>query len=208
MQGLILAGGKSSRMGQDKALLPVNGVPLLRSIVEQMGRVCAKVGIAAGDESRAELYRNALSGLKQVPVHFIYDRYPDCGPLAGLHAGLTEVGDGYLFVMACDMPYLSESLLRRMMLRAEEKTSDHGGSAADVIHVPGQPFHALYHARAAKVVKKQLEMGEYRFMQLLDALQGTTVETDSEEELQAFRNLNTPVAYRAFADTAKRNHPG
>jgi molybdopterin-guanine dinucleotide biosynthesis protein A len=208
MQGLILAGGKSSRMGQDKALLPVNGVPLLRSIVEQMGRVCAKVGIASGDESRAGLYREALSGLRRVPVQYIYDRYPDCGPLAGLHAGLTELREGYLFVMACDMPYLSESLLKRMALRAEDHTSDSGGNVADVIHVPEQPFHALYHARAAEIVKQQLEKGEYRLMRLLDALHSEPVETESEEELQAFHNLNTPGAYENFIDLARRNNPG
>lgn len=206
LNGIILAGGRSRRMGRDKALLDIGGKPLLAVLLGRMAGICGEIVISAGDAERGAEYRQALTGFVAdsetagfVPdsvmanVSFAVDRYAGCGPLAGLHAGLSGLPDGYAFIMGCDMPGLSEPLVRRMLAAAE-------AADADIAHVPDQPFHSLCHTRAAEPLARLLEQGEYRVMRALEQLKAVTVEPESAEERQAFVNLNTPEAYRRFME--------
>ncbi|XEC95273.1 molybdenum cofactor guanylyltransferase [Paenibacillus tarimensis] len=194
--GIIIAGGRSVRMGSDKALLPVGGRPLLAGVTEQVAALCGKVLIVANGEQRLEQYRAVIGeyapGMKSV-VRIVADRYPGSGPLAGLEAGMSELPQqGYAFVLACDMPHISTTLLQRMAERAD--------GAADVVHAAGQPFHALYHTRTAETARRMLEEGDFRFMRLFERLRVTEVSPVSEEEAGAFVNLNTPQAYQRYVD--------
>ncbi|MBW7475136.1 molybdenum cofactor guanylyltransferase [Paenibacillus oenotherae] len=207
ISGIVLAGGQSVRMGTDKALLDINGKPLLQLLVEQLSELCEPVIIAVGDGEREQSYRDALGEWSQRSI-FVRDAYPGSGPLAGLHAALSALPEGYAFVTACDMPCLSEPLLRRMIARTEaagrtaapspDTSAEIGIAAApDVIMTAEQPFHALYHARIAGKLEGLLQEGEYRVMRMLAQLSTEVIPLDEEEE-QAFQNLNTPEAYRQF----------
>ncbi|WP_274654437.1 molybdenum cofactor guanylyltransferase [Paenibacillus humicola] len=209
--GIILAGGQSLRMGTDKALLPLGGRPLLGVLAEQMLALCDPLIVAAGDSSREAAYRQALKGLP-VRAEFVPDVYADSGPLAGLHASLGAAPEGYAFVMACDMPFVAETLARRMLERIARHDgwagtgAETGGAAEppEIVHVPGQPFHALYHTRAAAEIRRMLEQGDYRLMGLLKRLSAETVEPDDEER-RAFSNLNTPEAFERFLGERRQN---
>lgn len=191
IQGLILAGGQSTRMGTDKALLAINGRPLLYRLVQQLTSLTQQVTISVGSPQREALYRESLGGLAEA-VSFVTDRYPGCGPLSGLHAGLSAIADGYAFVIACDMPQLSEALLQQLVT--------HTDSGADVIHVAGQPFHALYHARAAAQIQASLEAKDYRLMGLLHNLHAIEVTPIESGQTSVFTNLNTPEDYNEYRD--------
>jgi Molybdopterin-guanine dinucleotide biosynthesis protein A len=197
--GLIIAGGQSSRMGRDKALLPVGGLPLIAVLVARMARHCGRIIIASGDERRAREYRAAIApvlesgAIDERRVAFAPDRYAGCGPLAGLHAGLTELQTGWALVMGSDMPHVSASLLDRMRAAAES-----AGTAAAVVHAPGQPFHALYRAGLAREAAERLERGDRRLLALLDRPDAVIVTPGTDEEREAFVNLNTPEAYEAY----------
>jgi len=199
ISGLIMAGGSSSRMGRDKALLPVGGLPLIAVLLERMARHCGCVIIAAGDERRAREYRAAIApvlkggAIDERRIAFAVDRYAGCGPLAGLHAGLSELQTGWALVMGIDMPNVSASLLARMRAAAAS-----AGGAAEVVHAPGQPFHALYRASLALEIAERLERGDFRVASLLDRPGAVTVEPETDEEREAFVNLNTPEAYEAY----------
>jgi len=197
--GLILAGGQSSRMGRDKALLPVGGLPLIAVLLARMARHCGRVIIAAGDERRAREYRAAIApvleggAIAERRVAFALDRYAGCGPLAGLHAGLSELQTGWALVMGSDMPHVSASLLARMRSAAASS-----GAAAAVVHAPGQPFHALYRASLAREIAERLERGERRLLALLERPDAVAVAPEPDEAREAFVNLNTPEAYAAY----------
>lgn len=187
-------------MGADKALLDTNGKPLLRHIAQEMVELCGPLVIAVGEEDREELYRDALGELA-ARVSFVSDAYPGSGPLAGLHAALSVLPEGYAFVLACDMPVLSGTLLRRMIARTKsdwnESETTAGFDQPDVIIAPNQPFHALYHTRIAGRLEQLLQDGEYRVMKMLAHMRVATVSIEADEE-QAFHNLNTPEAYHRF----------
>lgn len=189
IQGLILAGGLSTRMGTDKALLPIAGKPLLYRLVEEVSRLTQHVTVSVGSPEREALYRESLGDLGET-VSFAVDLIPECGPLSGLHAGLSAIGDGYVFTMACDMPQLSEELLSALLT--------HTDSGADVIYAPGQPFHALYHARTAGQIEAALKAGDFRLMGLLNRLRSVEINLQEQGESSYFINLNTPADYNKY----------
>ncbi|WP_219834496.1 molybdenum cofactor guanylyltransferase [Paenibacillus sp. R14(2021)] len=205
LTGIILAGGQSSRMGRDKALLPIEGKPLLQTIAERMLQLgMRRIVIASGTPEREATYASLLPKLP-AEVAYAADRFPDCGPLAGLHAALSLLpGGAYGFVMACDMPYISETLLERMLqaaVAAGGRLTTEGSTriitGPQVIRVENQPFHALYHASAAAELAQRLARKELRMMSLLGALRSVQVPIYEAEEA-AFLNLNAPELYEQY----------
>lgn len=197
--GLILAGGLSTRMGADKAALAIAGKPLLVRLAEAMAQAgCRPIAVSVADEEREAAYRAMLQGSEAASlVHYVRDVYPGNGPLAGLHAGLSNLPSGYAFVMACDMPVLSVPLLRRME-GAAARLERSGAAGPDVVLAPRQPFHALYHTRIAARVEHALKAGDLRVMRLLGELDRLEVDITPEESA-AFLNLNTPESFGAYA---------
>ena len=110
---MVLAGGASRRMGRDKLLLEVGGVPLLRRVYGALSARCAEIIVVGGG--------GGLEGVRRVP-----DERPDArGPLAGIEAGLAAAGNRLIFVAAGDMPFLPESLVGYLLERLES----HGAAA-------------------------------------------------------------------------------
>jgi molybdopterin-guanine dinucleotide biosynthesis protein A len=95
--------------------------------------------------------------------------------------------------MGSDMPHVSASLLDRMRAAAES-----AGTAAAVVHAPGQPFHALYRAGLAREAAERLEREDRRLLALLDRPDAVIVTPGTDEEREAFVNLNTPEVYTAY----------
>ncbi|CAM4353268.1 molybdopterin-guanine dinucleotide biosynthesis protein A [Paenibacillus endophyticus] len=186
IQGLLLAGGQSTRMGTDKALLDIGGKPLVYRLVRQLVHLTDHVTVSVGRPEREAIYRANLGELADT-VSYMSDIYPECGPLSGLHAGLSAIGSGYVFVMACDMPRVSEELLAALKA--------HMAQGADVIHVKGQPFHALYHAGTAPDIEASLKKGDLRLMGLLNGLRTIVVGPQQPNHMATFINLNTPAEY-------------
>jgi len=189
IHSLILAGGLSTRMGTDKALLPIDGKPLLYRLVQQLSGLTQHVTISVGSPEREALYRESLGDLGE-KVSCVTDRFQGCGPLSGLHAGLSSIAEGYVFTMACDMPQLSEELLSLLMV--------HTDSGADVIHASGQPFHALYHVKIAPEIEAALKDQDYRLMKLLQRLRTAEVNLQENGLASVFTNLNTPDDYNKY----------
>src|SRR5438105_3657197 len=104
LAGVVLCGGRGSRMGADKALLQFEGEPLVRRVARTLGEVADPVLLASGAPGRL-----ATLGLPEVA-----DPRPDRGPLAGLVAGLAASPHDLVAAVAVDLPFASSSLLRWM----------------------------------------------------------------------------------------------
>ncbi|MBB6732064.1 molybdenum cofactor guanylyltransferase [Cohnella zeiphila] len=185
VRGIVLAGGRSSRMGTDKALLTIGGQPLIRHLCSQLLNVCDEViVVTAGPGDRK--YKKPLADLGK-HVRFAADEYGGQGPLAGIHAGLSATPDGYGFVMACDMPRLSVPLFRDMAGRLDGRV--------EAVMCEGQPFHAFYHHRTAARAEAFLMEGQLRLQAFCRSLDAVTVPPDDSE---CFRNLNTPEEFEQY----------
>ena len=179
--GLLLAGGRSSRMGTDKALLEFEGEPLAQRVARALDEICDEVIVASGDGRHL-----ASLGLEEVA-----DAAPDAGPLAGLVAGLERARHPVVAVAAVDLPHASPVVLA-LLLRLRQ-TEDAVVPRTD----EGlQPLHAVYAASAAAKLRAALESGERSVRRALDRLDVRVVPPDewnAADPTGSFaRNVNRP----------------
>jgi FdhD protein len=187
--GVILAGGESRRMGCDKSLLPIAGARFIERIYRQMAALFDEVIIVT----------NSPGLYEELPCRKVPDLYPVKGSLAGIHSGLSHARSDRIFVVACDMPFLSAEVIRRLCARSE---------AADVI-IPRsergvEPLHALYDTRCLPAVEELLDAGEKKIVRFFPQVRvcevPPTAFADCDPDGRSFRNINTPQEYFALRD--------
>ena len=144
--GVILVGGKSSRMGFDKAFLKINGITLFEKVLLVFRKLFNKI-ILIGDEGK----RFAAYGLEVYP-----DIYPGSA-LGGLYTGLFHAETQYIFVSACDMPFPSNIMIRHLVSGTE-------GFDVVVPQTPEgcEPLFAVYSKRCLGSMKGMLKSGNFR----------------------------------------------
>jgi len=183
----ILAGGKSTRMGADKAFVEFQGRTLLARSLELACSVSADVRIV-GSRDKFALF---------APV--VEDVFRDCGPLGGIHAALRASQADINLILAVDMPFLSRAFLEYLIVQAR--------SAPDaIVVVPrcdggSQPLCAIYRREFAAAAENALRAGQNK-IDLLFEMVHTRVIAQSELESAGFksdmfRNLNTPEELEA-----------
>lgn len=181
--GYVLVGGRSSRMGRDKALLPVEGGVLVQQVA---ARTAAAAGAATlvGDPQR-------YSGLG---FDVIPDVRPGLGPLSGIHAALRHTTKDWNLVIACDMPGVSAAFLAELLDAAEAS----GGDALVPRGPDGriEPVCAAYRRRALATVESALDSGLRKATDLLEIL---TVTWWPVERIGHLRNVNTPEDWAGYA---------
>jgi phospholipid/cholesterol/gamma-HCH transport system ATP-binding protein len=177
----ILAGGKSTRMGADKAFVALNG----RSLIDRM----LDVGQSVTPDVR--IIGDAPKFSQFAPT--VEDIFRDCGPLGGIHAALRASPSELNLILAVDLPLVSTALLQYLIARAQSAS----GASATVPHAAGgwQPLCAVYRREFADAAESALRSGHYKIDELFDVVKTQRIE---EEELasagfspEIFRNLNT-----------------
>jgi molybdopterin-guanine dinucleotide biosynthesis protein A len=185
LAAFILAGGKSTRMGADKAFVMLEGRTLLARALELAQSVTADVQIVGEAAKFGEF----------APV--VEDVFRGCGPLGGIHAALRASGAELNVVLAVDMPFVSPKLLRYLIEQARRSAAP-----VTVARCGGgwQPLCAVYRRAFADAAEIALRGGRYKIDVLFDP--GKT-QAIGEEGLNAaglsaemFRNLNTPEELR------------
>ena len=159
--GYILAGGKSSRMGRDKALAELAGKPLIRHAVKKLKRVCIDVQILTNNE---QLERFA-------PI--VRDIHPGCGPMSGMEAGLCHSIFEWSLFMAVDMPFLPTAFISSWVDRClvEEQRGVMAGARVRMFEVEGrpQPGFCLLHKDVVPFLAAAIERGDYKLWPVLEA---------------------------------------
>jgi molybdopterin-guanine dinucleotide biosynthesis protein A len=190
--GIILAGGKSSRMGTNKALLPVGQDVNIQNIIRKLHNVTDDVLIVTNTK---EEY-----GFLNCPM--VSDNVPGKGPLAGLEAGLSASKHNINAVVACDMPFVSPALLQYMLEACE-------GFDAVVPRIDGRvhPLFAVYRKTVLPVVRQCLKQDQLRIMHLLSLLCVRYIEEEdikqvNEDTVLALFNMNHPEDYEKAKNIA------
>ena len=179
--GIILSGGKSIRMGENKAFIEIDGVPIIRRILNLFKEIFQEIIIVTNQK---ELFSNFESNIYN-------DLLPNKGALGGLYTGLFFSNFSYSFCVACDMPFINKSLVQYLIKNIEDY---------DVI-VPLakdglQPLHAIYSKNCLDPIKKSIEKGKYKIMDFYSLVK---VKIIKEEDFcfldplrESFINVNTP----------------
>lgn len=193
---MILAGGQSSRMGSNKALLPYRGGRFIEAIHRQLLELFPQVLLVTNNPEQYEF----------LPCRKVADRYPGMGALAGLHAGLHHAETPHIFAVACDMPYLNSTLIRRLAALRHE---------ADVVIPHGEnglePLHALYGKGCLPFMEQALEADKRRIVSFFphvrvhQLLQEQVATIDPA--FDSFRNVNTPSDYFELRDNERGHQP-
>jgi molybdopterin-guanine dinucleotide biosynthesis protein A len=170
--GWVLAGGQSSRMGSDKALLNLDGTPLILRAAAAAAEVCGSVWLV-GDPVKY--------GSLGFPV--VADRFIGMGPLAGIEAALASSTSDWNLILACDMPCLNAAILESLF------ADDADCSLPRYPDGGLEPLCAVYHRRCHSHIRTAIENGVRKVTAALDGLAIRYVPVTSEEP---FTNLNTP----------------
>jgi molybdopterin-guanine dinucleotide biosynthesis protein A len=182
VSGVILAGGKSRRMGgSPKALLPFGGRPLIHQIVAIVGSVLPDRLVVTNSP---DLY--AFLGLPMVG-----DVFPEGGSLGGIYSGVHAVSGDAALCVACDMPFLSADLIAYLASRASEADVVIPEAAGEL-----QTLHAVYGKACLPAMEHRLRLGQLKvtaFFEEIRVLRILTPEVAAfgDPELM-FMNLNTP----------------
>lgn len=187
--GVVLAGGRSTRMGSDKASLPWGDTTLL-------GHVSAVVSRAV--DGPVVVVRAAGQELPRLPsqVEVVEDPRPGLGPVQGMTAGLSAVADRapFAYVAATDLPFLTEDAVRRLLSGLAELA----GIDVLAVSVDGHPqwLAAAYRTAVASGFARALDAGERRVRSVVGAARHRLVDpADLDLDPAAFRNVNDPQAY-------------
>jgi molybdopterin-guanine dinucleotide biosynthesis protein A len=194
---VVQAGGESSRMGQDKALMTFLGRPLIERVVERVSPLGDEVLVTANDPSEY-----AFLGLPTYP-----DVRPGRGALGGLYTALRIANHPVVAVVACDMPFVNIELLaaarRRLTAEALDAVvprTEHGF----------EPFHAVYRCDACvEAVERALDEGQWRLISWFGAVKLGELAAEVIQEYDprqiAFWNVNTPDEFRRAEALAEEN---
>lgn len=178
--GVILAGGKNSRMGRNKAFLNVNGSRIIDNTIFIYKGIFEEV-IIVTNTPEDYIFPGVLT---------VRDCIQGGGAMGGLYTGLLEAGKKYCFVTACDMPFLSSSLIRYM---AAIRGWD---IVAPLIMGHYEPLFALYSKDCLGILKNQLAQGGLKIIDIFPKVRLKEITSDEvrmfDDRLLSLININTP----------------
>ena len=182
--GIILAGGRSLRLGYDKILETVGGRSLLEIVVDSITSLCGDIIVVT-----AEGHPISLSG-HHPDLQIVTDIYPGKGPLGGIYTGLRLSNTNCNLVVAADMPFLNQALLHYML-----ELTDGFDMVTPRVEGKVEPLHSVYTGGCLRVIEQMFERDELGVHKLLPLVKARYVEVDEivrfDPEQLSFFNVNT-----------------
>jgi molybdenum cofactor guanylyltransferase len=191
---IVLAGGQSARLGSDKALLPVEGQPLLARTVGLLRALSDDVVVVTNDPSR-------YAGMA-LPARLVADESPGLGSLMGIYSGLRVVRHERALTVACDMPFLNPGLLRYLLSLSE-------GYDVVIPRLEGllEPLHAVYRRECLPAMARVLAEGRRPIVSFFPEVRVRYVEAQEIDRFDAgrlsFVNINTRQDWQQVQELLK-----
>lgn len=200
---LLLAGGRSRRMGQDKVWMMLDGQPLIERAARRVLPLAGEIIFSSNEPDRFA----ALMARLPAPARVIADLYPGAGPLAGLQAGLSVARYELTLALAADMPFVNLDVVRHLLDRS-------GGydvvmpslSPHEAMQPIREPLHSLYRRTCLPAMIERLEAHDYQAFSFLPAVRTRYVHVDEiraiDPNLWSFFNVNTPLDWQRAQEQA------
>ncbi len=198
---IVLAGGSSSRFGQDKGRIELAGKPLIRHVVDAVQRLVDEVIIVVNSQERLAKY----AGLVPADVRFAVDVCESNSPLVGALTGFGVAKGKYALLVAGDMPFVSRDVVSLLFDLCV-------GKAAVVPRWPDgqvEPLHSVYETKAAlDAAKCVVDEGKLCMQDMIERLRGvryvsTLVVQQLDPDFRTFFSVNSPVDLKKAAAMAK-----
>ena len=179
--GVILAGGKSSRYGTNKAFAKINGSPLIENVIRVMRSLFQDL----------VLITNTPDEYAYLELPMYEDLIKDLGPIGGIYTALNSITNDAGFFVACDMPSLNPGLIRYMV-----GIRDDFDVVVPKISWKMETLHALYSRRCLPAVKRLIDLREYQTIRFFPVVSVRHVKENEirrfDPELRSFFNVNRP----------------
>jgi molybdopterin-guanine dinucleotide biosynthesis protein A len=183
MTSIVLAGGRSLRLGQDKVMMTMAGQSLMQRVIARLAPLSSEVIVALSQ-------RGENPALPFAEVKVVFDLYPGKGALGGVYTGLVSSASFYNLVVACDMPFLNVELLRYM-----SQLSPGFDMVVPSVGSNVEPLHAIYAKSCLEPIAELLRQGDLQISNLFNSLKVRYVEQDEidrfDPEHLSFFNVNT-----------------
>lgn len=185
----VLAGGVSSRMGTNKALLKVDGEPIITRTFRTLTALFEEVIIVTNTPEEYDF----------LPCRKVPDIYQDFGSIAGLHSALFHSKTERTFVTACDMPFVNPDIIRYLC----DLQQDGGFNAVIPFSSGGQePLHAVYTFSCKQILEDAILGNERKILDILERMQSRLVPWEEVQKIgksmSSFLNVNTPEEFQAI----------
>jgi molybdopterin-guanine dinucleotide biosynthesis protein A len=180
-------------MGYDKKRLKLNGEKVFNRLVTELSSLFGEVLVSSNDSDTAD---NGIPG-----VTVLHDEIGE-GPLAGIYQGLRRCSSDYLYVTACDMPFINRDYIAYMR---ELLAQQHDACVARRDDGRYEPFNAFYSVRCAESIQEALLNGEYKISPVLDRLNLCIIDTETLQRFNGetmFFNINRKEDLEAAEKTA------
>jgi molybdopterin-guanine dinucleotide biosynthesis protein A len=182
--GVILAGGKNSRMGSDKGLLDVGGKKIIERIIEELKQAVEEIIIISNGDKYDYLGYKIYS-----------DIIKDCGPMGGIHTALTYSITERNLIISCDMPFVSKNILKAIIEysdKCEIAIPEHDNGTME-------PLCAIYSKSCIGKFEKLLKKGEFKLKNSLKYFIVNKINfTQKKLSGNEFLNINTPEEYQTI----------
>lgn len=171
---IILAGGKSSRMGEDKGLMPLFGRAMISYVIDKALEVSPNIVIVSDNPN-----------YKKFDFPVVKDVYKEKGPLGGIYSGLINSEREKNLVLSCDIPYVKSGLLKYLLYQAE------GYDITIPIHKERiHPLIGIYSKHCASHFKRCIELDKLKITNAFEPFETNYVEADEFDDIE-FKNLNS-----------------
>lgn len=180
LTGIILAGGKSSRMGQDKGMIFLAGKPFVQYLIDALKPHVHDILIIAHDDKYQQF------GYSVKP-----DLIPQCGPIGGIYTGLMNSNTPYNMVVGCDTPLINSDLIKYIL----DSSSENVDICVPLFQHHIEPLCSIYSTKIAPALKFLIEQKKWKLRDIIEHF--TTHKINIPEHLpfyqdQWFMNINTP----------------
>ncbi len=189
LTAIILAGGQSSRMMQDKGLVCLHGKSMIEYIIEKVKKITGNIIIITQNPA----YR-------KFGYPCFKDSFKELGPLGGIYSGLIHSSSQKNLVLGCDTPFFSDHLLRSLTENFSDEdalVTEHNGKA--------EPLCAIYDRNCIPHFHTLLKQGKLKVIDALQGLKTVLINFDKEAWLtkNEFANINTPEELKKYSNTIK-----
>ena len=188
---ILLCGGRSRRMGQDKGSMSLNGKPMIIHVLETLAAVADEIIVVLRNKDQVDRYNKIFHQLQsdKTSIHIVTDILKDKGPLEGIFTGLNNISSDKAMVIPCDSPFISENFLNKMFLYSNESNFD-----AFVPKWPDdnlEPLHSIYKKDIKSEILKLLKEDIRDVKSLLMELNVKYIDINSLDDTgRSFFNIN------------------
>lgn len=189
---VILCGGMSTRMGEDKGSMNISNKPMIIHVLDSLNHIINEAIIVLNDEERIEKYQKIIKPEKYTyKIKYTTDEIPNKGPLSGIMTGLNNTNTKYAQILPCDSPYITQNFIKNMQkLLKQKKPTD----AIIPYHTKEktEPLHGIYQKKDTTTIKKLIQNEKLSIKEYLKQIKPYYIHIDNIklEEIN-FNNLNT-----------------